>query len=40
MGDKKIKNIFNMKKKAFLKQDKDEMKRVQKELKTKISWGK
>ena len=36
----KIKHILNMKKKAFLKQDKDEMKRVQRELKAEIRRGK
>ena len=37
---KKIKRILNMKKKAFLKQDKDEMKGVQRELKAEIWRGK
>ena len=37
---KKIKRILNMKKKAFLKQDEDEMKRVQRELKAEIWRGK
>ena len=37
---KKIKRILNMKKRAFLKQDEDEMKRVQRELKAEIWRGK
>ena len=36
----KIKRTLNMKKKAFLKQDKDEMKRVQRELTAEIRRGK
>ena len=37
---KKIKNILNMKKYAFLKQDKNETKRVQREPQAEIRRGK
>ena len=37
---KKVKHILNMKEEAFLKQDKDEMKEVQRELTAEIRRGK